>query len=83
MKQRKNDRIEVSGLVGDYNWRTASQYLIRELSRCESESDFLRFINALLRSVGTGDELNKVRQKLGIHPLKKEDLEIMRDGGKR
>lgn len=75
MSKRK---IQVTGLVGDLNWRTARNTLVSELMQCESEKDFMRVLTMLLASIGTEKDLTAARKQIGIHPFTRDDNEVFK-----
>jgi len=61
-------------LIGDYTWGEAREILVKGLLRCGSEQEFVKIISGFASSIGTKKEIERVRKRMGIHPLTKKDL---------
>ena len=73
----KNNNFKLNRLVGDYSWKTIKNILIDKLIDCETEKDFLKVIEIILKSSGDLKYLEKQRAHFGIHQFTKEDKDKM------
>ncbi|MCX6748447.1 MAG: hypothetical protein NT076_02480 [Candidatus Pacearchaeota archaeon] len=72
-------------IIGDYTWQQARDSIIFKMMQCQTEKDFIKFVGAIASSIGTKKEIERVRKRMGIHPLTKEELKKMgvkKDGSK-
>lgn len=65
-------------LVGDYTWEEMRDLLIVELRECDTFEKFVKIAGALASSIGTAKEIERVRKRLGIKQLNKEDLKKLK-----
>ncbi len=72
---KMNEKLEISGTIGDANWEQMRDFLILGLADCDTEEKFLKLITALVLSVGNPKDLARFREKVGIHPFTEKDLD--------
>lgn len=74
-KEGIKEKIEVSGVIGDWNWEEFRANLVIAFISCKDEKSFLELFEKLINGVGTPKDLAKQREKLGIHPFNDEELD--------
>ena len=78
ISQAKRQKMNKPILIGDYSWKEAREILVNYLVKCESEQEFVKIISGFASSIGTKKEIERVRKRMGIHPLTKSDLKKMK-----
>ena len=68
---------EISGLIGDYDWRTTRNMMVDELMICENEIDFIEVIEAIYNSIGTPKQIERKRKKLGLKGFSEKDKKFI------
>ena len=76
----KKQRMVYDGVVGDKNWIWLRANIINSVLESNTERKFNKFINDLLQSLGTKEELIQKRKELKMKPFKKEELKKMKGG---
>jgi dsRNA-specific ribonuclease len=74
-KEGMKEKIEVSGVIGDWNWEEFRANLVIGFISCKNEKDFLTLFERIVNGIGTPKDLAKQREKLGIHPFNENDLD--------
>ncbi|MEK6879877.1 MAG: hypothetical protein AABY22_09735 [Nanoarchaeota archaeon] len=64
-------------VIGDWNWQEFRDYLVIELVNAETEEQFTKIVANILGSVGTLQDIKKVRRKLGIKQITKEEEKML------
>ncbi len=62
-------------VVGILDWGELKEFLIYELTKCDTEEKFNGLMNLIYVSMGTKEELAEQRKKLGLSGFTKKDLE--------
>jgi hypothetical protein len=62
-------------VIGDFTWQQTRDMMIVKLMEINNEEEFGKFFRKMAGSVGTLEDIQKERKRLGIKPLTKEELE--------
>lgn len=71
-------KIDEVVLIGKFPWYIIRDILVDNLINCTSEKDFTEIIKGLLIGIGTEEQIEATRKKLGIDKLNKQEKKKIR-----
>jgi len=74
-EQGVQEKIKISGLIGDFDWEQFRAGLVLGFINCNNEKEFLTLFEKLINGIGTPKHLAKQREELGIHHFTEDELD--------